>query len=104
MLTTEQLNRLQNFGFTSQSAAIVDVLWFTQAIGPQAAIVLICNPEGVWKAYLGTPITEKTTEDFQARQVAEYGAKVPYAITKAAFPERPFDNLNYDLGEVQVRG
>jgi phage gp45-like len=28
MLTTEQLNRLQNFGFTSQGAAIVDAIWF----------------------------------------------------------------------------
>jgi hypothetical protein len=36
--------------------------------------------------------------------VAMEGAKVPYAIAKEAFPERPFDNLNYDLGEVQVRG
>lgn len=101
MLSTEQLARLENFGFTSQGAAIVDAKWFTQAFGPQVCMALICNPANVWKAYLGTPATERTTEDFQVRQVAEYGCKVPYAIAKAAFPNRPFDNLNYDLGEVQ---
>jgi len=95
MLTSEELNRLQNYGFTTQGAAIVDVLWFTQTIGPQAAIVLICNPTGTWKAYLGKPITQSVTEDFQARQVAEYGAKVPYAIAAAAFPNR-FEADEYD--------
>jgi hypothetical protein len=63
---------------------------------------LICNPSGVYKSYIGT-VVRSGGEEKDARFVAEYGAKVPYAIAKAAFPDCPFDNTNYDLGEVQVR-
>jgi hypothetical protein len=47
-------------------------------------------------------VSKKVSEK-DARFVAEYGAKVPYAIAKAAFPNRAIDNTNYDFGEVQVR-
>jgi hypothetical protein len=103
MLTIDQLNRLQNHGFTSQGAAIVDAIWFSQFGGPQIGMVLICNPAGVWKAYLGLPVITGIDEAHEAKQIAEAGSKVPYAIAKAAFPTRDFDNTNYDLTEVQVQ-
>ena len=103
MRTEKELQRLQNHGFTTQGAAIVDVLWFTQTLGSQIGIVLLCNPAGIWKAYIGTLLIQRIVETAEARQIAKCGAKVPYAIAKAAFPNRPFDNTNYDLGEVQVR-
>jgi hypothetical protein len=54
MMTTEQLNRLENFGFTDQGAAIVDAIWFNSFFSVhQIGMVLICNPAGIWKAYVG---------------------------------------------------
>jgi hypothetical protein len=102
MLTTDQLNRLQNFGFTDQGAAIVDAIWFTPPPTISIGMVLICNPVGIWKAYIST-IVQSAGEERDAQFVAAHGSKLPYAIAKAAFPTRDFDNLNYDLGKVQVR-
>lgn len=112
MMTTEQLNRLENFGFTNQGAAIVDAIWFTPSPSEQIGMVLICNPCGTWKAYIGViQISPQSifyaqvprNEAWDAKHIAHSGYKLPYAIAKAAFANRPFDNLNYDLGEVQVR-
>jgi hypothetical protein len=101
MLNIDQLNRLQNFGFTSQGAAIVDAIWFSQFGGPQIGMVLICNPAGIWKAYLGLPVITGIGEAHEAKQIAEAGSKVPFAIAKAAFPTRSFNNSNYNVNEAQ---
>jgi hypothetical protein len=105
MLTANELNRLQNFGYTKHGAAIVDAIWFcwlSQFGGHQIGMILICNPAGIYKAYIGS-IVQSLGEAEEAKHIAEFGAKLPYAIAKAAFPTRPFDNLNYDVSEVQVR-
>jgi hypothetical protein len=95
MLTSEELNRLQNYGFTSQSAAIVDALWFTPGCTTaQVAMVLICNPENIWKAYIGT-VNPPTSEKIDAQFIAMWGAKLPYTIAQAAFPNR-FESKDYD--------
>ena len=96
------LDRIVNFGFTDQGAAIVDAVWFNPPNQIMIGMVLICNPAGIWKAYIST-VVQTFGEEKDAKFIAEFGAKVPYAIAKAAFPSRPFDNTNYDLAEVQVR-
>jgi hypothetical protein len=95
MLTIIELKRLENFGFTEAGAAIVDAVWFHPFAAPQIGMVLICNPAGVWKAYLGT-VAHSWGEALDAQTIAQCGAKVPYAIAKAAFPNRPFDINSYD--------
>jgi hypothetical protein len=90
----KDLKRLANLGFTEQGAAIVDALWFATTKG-QVGIVLICNPSSVWKAYIGLP-TYPFFEENDAKEVALNGAKVPYAIAKAAFPSQEFDINCYD--------
>lgn len=91
MLNPNELNRLQNFGFTAQGAAIVDAIWFNGAYtsaGNQIGIVLICNPAGIWKAYIGGIESPVLPEKDCAQLIANRGAKVPYAIAAAAFPNR----------------
>lgn len=95
----KDLKRLANLGFTHRGAAIVDTTWFTPMLGLPIGIILICNPSGIWKAYIGTPTQINLAEDIDAKQIAEYGAKVPYAIAKAAFPGHDFDANCYDCKE-----
>jgi hypothetical protein len=95
MLTSNELKRLQNYGFTSQGAAIVDAIWFTTCTGHQIAIALICNPMGIWKAYIGVT-SQAMSEDAGLLEITDSGSKLPYTIAKAAFPEKPFDKENYD--------
>jgi len=94
MLTQTELNRLENFGFTNQGAAIVDAIWFNPPTAIAIGIVLICNPEGIWKSYIGT-IVNSFGEEKDAKFIANFGAKLPYLMAKAAFPNRAFDNSNY---------
>jgi putative transcriptional regulator len=86
----KDLSSLANLGFTHQGAAIVDAVWFTPMLGMPIGIILTCNPSGVWQAYMGTPSKLNLAEDVDAKQIAEYGAEVPFAIAKAAFPDRDF--------------
>jgi hypothetical protein len=82
MLNAEQLTRLANLGFTGQGAAIVDAAWFSGAYtssAHQIGIVLICNPAGTYKSYIGA-IEQFTTEKIGAWYIAESGAKVPVQI------------------------
>jgi hypothetical protein len=98
MLTSEELNRLENFGFTAQKAAIVDAIWFNGAYtsaANQIGMVLICNPAGIWKAYIGGIESPYLTEKECAQLIANRGAKVLYAIAAAAFPNR-FEAKDYD--------
>jgi hypothetical protein len=91
-------DRLQNFGLTETGAAIVDAVWFNGAYTSRATaigMVLICNRFNVWKAYIGA-IEVTTTEDIDAKIIAENGAKVPFAIAMAAFLNR-FTEENYDV-------
>lgn len=94
MLTPDKLKRLANHGFTSQSAAIVDAIWFTSCTGHQIGIALIYNPAGAWKAYIGS-VFDCINEDAGAVQICESGSKIPFELAKAAFPKRPFSEENY---------
>jgi hypothetical protein len=97
MMTTEELNRLANFGYTQSGSAIVDVLWLTQHYevpSPRIGMVLICTSEGCWKAYAGNT-NLSFSEREEAKFVAAHGAKLPCAIAQAAFPGR-FEAKDYD--------
>jgi hypothetical protein len=87
MLTTDQLNRLSNHGFTSQGAAIVNAIWFTTCSGHQIGIALICNPVGKWKAYIGS-VFDCLSEDAGTVQICESGSKIPFELAKAAFRKK----------------
>lgn len=88
-----ELDRLQNFGFTRSGAAIVDALWFHPRAGA-IGMVLIVNESEIWKSYIGT-LVEISDEANDARLIAEFGAKLPYVLAAAAFPDR-FTKENYD--------
>ena len=94
MLTPNELKRLENHGFTSQGAAIVDTIWFTTCTGHQIGIALVCNPAESWKAYIGN-VFDYLSEDAGAVQICESGSKIPFELAKAAFPKRPFNKENY---------
>jgi hypothetical protein len=94
----KDLKRLANLGFTNQGAAIVDAVWFTDMNNYQIGIVLIFNPSGIWKAYICSQV-DITSEENDAQLIAKNGAKVPYAIAKAAFPNHDFDINCYDCEE-----
>jgi hypothetical protein len=98
----KDLKQLANLGFTHQGAAIVDAAWFTPMLGLPIGVILICNPSGIWKAYIGTTTQIDLAEKLDAKHIAIYGAKVPYAIAKATFPNRDFDANCYDCKEAIV--
>jgi hypothetical protein len=96
-MNIEELDRLQNFGFTQAGSAIVDAIWFSGAYSSpatQIAMVLICDLGGCWKAYIGG-LDMNTTPKLGAQIVAAHGAKVPCVIAQAAFPGR-FNAKDYD--------
>lgn len=88
-----KVDRLANFGHTAAGSAIVDAIWFTQGF-QQVGMVLILNPEGAWKCYVGVADLNAKEKD-GARWIAQWGSKLPVGIAMGAFPGR-FAADDYD--------
>lgn len=90
---TVDLDRLQNFGFTTatRTTAIVDAIWFHPGGEMNCVIgmVLTCDQVGTWKARVAAlPYPNVINEAEDAKEIARIGARVSYGIASGAFPNR----------------
>lgn len=76
---------------TSTGGRVVAAEWFHQggSLPTMIGMVLVVNAQGEVKHYVGSvPARDTSSEDRDARHVAEWGAKLPVEVARALWPQQ----------------